>query len=310
MKCGINPMYKILASIKLRKGANMDLKQLGYFIAIAEEGSISAAAKKLHISQPPLSHQLKLLENELGVKLIERGARHVTLTDAGTLLYKRANSILDLTNAAVKELDDFSEMLSGTLRLGTTSSSGPALLEKRTVEFSAAYPEVHFEVHEGNTFQLIELLASGIIEIAIIRTPFHAENTNSFSLESEPMIAIGNEKFFSEPEKESVTLKELQESPLIIYRRFEKLILSACKSTGFKPIIFCKNDDARTSLMWADAGLGIAIVPQSMAPYQKGEYSVYKVIDDQSLRTQVTAIWRNDRTLSSVAKSFLEIFKQ
>lgn len=288
----------------------MDLKQLGYFVAIAEEGSISAAAKKLHISQPPLSHQLKMMENELGVKLIERGARHIALTGAGVILYKRANYILDLADAAMKELDDFGEMLSGTLRLGTTSSSGPALLEKRMVEFSGAYPDVHFEIHEGNTFQLLELLGSGVIEIAIARTPFHAENTDSFGLESEPMIAVGDEKFFTESEKEDIPLKKLQGKPLIIYRRFEKLILSACKAAGFKPLIFCKNDDARTSLMWADAGLGIAIVPRSMAPYRKSGHSVMKVIQEQSIHTQVTAIWRNDRNLSSVAKSFLEIFQK
>jgi LysR family transcriptional regulator, salicylic acid-responsive activator of bsdBCD len=288
----------------------MDLKQFGYFVAIAEEGSISAAAKKLHISQPPLSHQLKLMENELGVKLVERGARRVTLTDAGIILYKRANHILELTDAAIKELDDFSEKLSGTLRLGTTSSSGPALLKKRMVEFCEACPDVHFEIHEGSTFQLIELLGSGVIEIAIARTPFHAENTDSYGLESEPMIAVANREYFAESGKERIALKDLQGSPLIIYRRFEKLILSSCKSAGFKPTIFCMNDDARTSLMWADAGLGVAIVPQSMASYRKDEQSMFKVVKDQSIQTQVTAIWRNDRQLSSVAKSFLEVFQK
>ncbi len=293
----------------------MDIKQLGYFVAIAEEGSISAAARKLHISQPPLSHQLKLLETELGVVLIERGARRIKLTEAGVILYKRANSILELSDATVRELDDFGEKLNGTLRLGTTSSSGPALLKKRMGDFSAAYPDVHFEIYEGNTFQLIELLASSVIEIAIARTPFHAENTNYFALESEPMIAVGNKKFFMGMEGDRIQLKELQSKPFIIYRRFEKLILSACKSNGFKPIIFCLNDDARTSLMWANAGLGVAIVPQSMGPYSVDTYlgngdCDCKIIADRSIQSQVTAIWRSDRYLSSAAKSFLEIFRK
>ncbi|HEX3039197.1 MAG TPA: LysR family transcriptional regulator [Caproiciproducens sp.] len=287
----------------------MDLKQFGYFVAIAEEGSISAAAKKLHISQPPLSQQLKTMENELGVKLVERGARRITLTDAGVLLYKRANSILEMTDAAMKELEDYSERLSGTLRLGATSSSGPALLNRRMKVFSGAHPDVHFEIHEGNTFQLIELLGNGLIEIAIARTPFHAENTDSYGLKSEPLIAVADRKFFEGLDGEAVSLRKLQNSPLIIYRRFEKLILSACKQSEFKPVIFCKNDDARTSLMWADAGLGIAIVPQSMAPYRQNGQTAFKVLKDPSLRTQVTAIWRNDRPLSSVAKGFLEVFQ-
>ncbi len=293
----------------------MDIKQLGYFVAIAEEGSISAAARKLHISQPPLSHQLKLLENELGVKLIERGARRIQLTDAGVILYKRANSILELSDTAMREMNDFGEKLNGTLRLGTTSSSGPALLKKRMVNFSAACPGIHFEIHEGNTFQLIELLAGGVIEIAIARTPFHAENTDFFALKSEPMIAVGNKKFFSELKSSEIPLKDLQSKPLIIYRRFEKLILSACKSAGFKPFVFCMNDDARTSIMWANAGLGIAIVPQSMEPYSIDSYlgnggCDCRVITEPGIQSQVAAIWRNDRSLSSAAKQFLKFFQE
>ncbi|HEX2985732.1 MAG TPA: LysR family transcriptional regulator [Caproiciproducens sp.] len=286
----------------------MDLKQLGYFVAIAEEGSISAAAKKLHISQPPLSQQLKLLETELGVKLVERGARRATLTDAGTLLYKRASTILGLADAAVRELEDFGEKPFGMLRLGTTSSSGPALLKRRITQYAAVCPGVRFEIHEGNTFQLIELLANGTIDVAVARTPFHAENTDHFALESEPMIACGQKTFFAGLQDERISLKDLKGRPVILYRRFEKLILSACKAEGFKPNVYCLNDDARTSLMWANAGLGVAIVPQSMQPYAHGCAS--RVLAERSIQSQVTAIWRNDRYLPAAAKTFLEVFKK
>ena len=288
-------------------GESVELKQLEYFVAIAEEGSISAAAKKLHISQPPLSHQLKLLENELGQKLAERGARRIRLTDAGALLYRRASRILELSETAVRELEDLGVKPSGTLRMGTTSSSGPALLGRRMAEYAASYPDVRFELREGNTFQLIDLLASGEIEVAIARTPFHAEKTEHFVLESEPMIAAGNAGFLTEFPEDRMPLAGLEGKPLILYRRFEKMILAACKSAGFKPDIFCMNDDARTSLMWANAGLGVAVVPQSMHAYAEG---VCKVIDEKSIQSQVAAIWRSDRYLSSAAKSFLEIFQK
>ncbi|WP_457945293.1 LysR family transcriptional regulator [Caproiciproducens sp. LBM24188] len=283
----------------------MDLKQLAYFAAIVEEGSISAAAKKLHISQPPLSHQLKLLENELGQKLVERGARQVRLTDAGAILYRRAHSLLELADTTVRELEDLAEKPNGTLRLGTTSSSGPALLGWRVTEYAKAYPGVRFEIREGNTFQLIDLLASGDIEVAVARTPFYAEKTNHIELESEPMIAAGNARYFSGLPGESVFLKDLAEKPLILYRRFEKMILAACKAAGFRPNVYCLNDDARTSLMWANAGLGIAIVPQSMRSYADG---VCRVIADTNMTSRVVAIWRGDRYLSSAAKCFLEVF--
>ncbi len=288
----------------------MDLKRLTYFVAICEEGSISAAAKKLHISQPPLSHQLQLLETELGVKLVERGARHVTLTDAGVILYKRAGNILELADAAARELGEYGEKMKGTLRLGVTSSSFLPLLDPRITEYAKLYPEVNFELHEGNTFQIIELLAGGVIEIAVIRTPFHAENTSWFSLEKEPMIAVGDRKYFSSAQDVRISLESLKSKPLIIYRRYEKLIVSACKAAGFQPDIFCLNDDSRTTLMWANAGLGIAVVPYSMDSFYRSPHCLCKIIDSPVMETQITATWRNDRTLSAAAKSFLTVFKK
>nr|WP_319488515.1 LysR family transcriptional regulator [uncultured Caproiciproducens sp.] len=288
----------------------MDLKRLEYFMAISEEGSISAAAKKLHISQPPLSHQLQLLESELGVKLVERGARHVMLTDAGVILYKRAGNILEMADAAARELGEYGEKMKGTLRMGATSSSGPPLLGSRMIEFTKMYPEVNFELHEGNTFQMIELLTGGVIEIAVIRTPFHAENTAWYSLEKEPMIAVGNQRYFDSPDCGHILLEDLRNKPLIIYRRYEKLILSACKAAGFQPSIFCLNDDSRTALMWANAGLGIAVTPYSMVSFYRSPECLCKIIDNHNLETQITAIWRSDRPLSAVAKSFLTVFKK
>ncbi|MBW7573280.1 LysR family transcriptional regulator [Caproiciproducens faecalis] len=288
----------------------MDLKRLEYFVAICEEGSISAAAKKLHISQPPLSHQLQLLETELGVKLVERGARHITLTDAGVILYKRAGNILELADAAARELGEYGEKMKGTLRLGATSSSFLPLLDPRITEYTKLYPEVNFELHEGNTFQMIELLAGGVIEIAVIRTPFHAENTAWYSLNKEPMIAVGDQKYFYNTENSCIRLEDLKNKPLIIYRRYEKLILSAFRAAGFRPDVFCLNDDSRTTLMWANAGLGVAVVPYSMESFYRSPSCLCKTIDSPLMETQITAIWRSDRALSSVAKSFLAVFKR
>jgi glycine/serine hydroxymethyltransferase len=116
----------------------MNIKQLRYFIAIAENSSISAAAKKLGISQPPLSAQLQLLEKEFGVRLLERGPRSISLTDAGRMLYRRAISIVALSDAAQKDMADYCSGLQGTLRLGTVSSCGTALMSGRLVAFKEA----------------------------------------------------------------------------------------------------------------------------------------------------------------------------
>ena len=243
----------------------MDIRQLLYFTTIAEEGSISAAAKKLHLSQPPLSYQMKLLEEELHLPLIERSARGIALTEAGRVLYKRAQGILELSELTRKEMLAMASGFTGTLHIGTVSSSGASLLGWRIPAFHQKYPQIGFAIHEGNTFELMEMLESGLIELAIVRTPFHNDQLNCLYLSPEPMIAAGAASFFPAgmPSGQPISLELLGHAPVILYRRFEKILLSLCEQKGITPQVFCIADDARTTLMWAEAGLGVAVVPQS-----------------------------------------------
>lgn len=286
----------------------MDIKQLTYFIAIAEEGTITQAANKLHMAQPPLSTQLRLLEDELGVKLIERGARKIKLTDAGKILYKRAKHILEITTSTEKEIEEFRKGIQGTLRLGTISSSGAVLLSKRIIDFNKKYPNIKFEIHEGNTYELIEKLNSGIIEVGIVRTPFNSKNFECLFLEAEPMAAVMSENYNFETTTDEIFLEDLKHIPLIIYRRFEKILLGEFQNLGIEPDVFCINDDARTTILWARAGLGIGIVPKSAINFGLMDNIKYKEINNNTLRTQISAIWIKERYLSMAAKKFLEFF--
>ena len=287
----------------------MDIRQLRYFLAIAEEEQITGAAKRLNMAQPPLSQQLKLLEDELGVKLVERGSRKLQLTEAGHLLRNRAEQILELTEVTTKELKDFNEGISGTLTIGAVSSSGATLLPEPISSFRKKYPGINFEVWEGNTYRVLEILNSGVIEIGIVRTPFNIENYESIHLPSEPMVAAYSSKFHWKNDEASISLDELSDMPLIIYRRFEKLIKECCDKAGFEPTILCKNDDARTTLLWAEAEMGIAVVPKGALKLINSSNLMYKEIKEPSLETQIAAIWIKGRYLSTAAKHFLEGFK-
>lgn len=286
----------------------MDIKQLKYFYVIAEEGQITSAAKKLHMAQPPLSYQLKALEDELGVKLVERGSRNIKLTDAGLILYKRAEQILSLTKSTVDELKDFTQGTHGTLSIGTVSSSGAALLDSRLSIFHEKYPFINFEIHEGNTFELLEYLHKGLIEIAIVRTPFNNSGVNSIFLSEEPMVAA-MVKDFDWTDSKKIDITDLKDKPLIFYRRFERLILKICEDHNFEPTVFCKNDDARTSLLWAKSGLGIAIVPKSAIKLIGASNIIYKEINNKALSTQIAVIWSKTGYLSSSGKNFLKLFQ-
>lgn len=286
----------------------MDIKQLKYFLTIVEEGNITLAAKKLNMAQPPLSQQLKNLESELGVKLIERGSRHIELTDAGVILKDRAEQILALSDSTINEINDFKKGFKGTLSIGTVSSSGSILLNHKISDFRENYSGVKFEIYEGNTFKILELLNRGIIELGVVRTPFNSSKFQCKYTENEPMIAVMSKCYCFKIEKPYVTIKDLKEKPLIIYRRFEQLIRETCLEQGFEPEIFCKNDDARTTLLWANAGLGIGIVPKSAFGLVGNDNLIYKEIKDDKLMTQVSAIWLKDKYISSIAQKFIEYF--
>ena len=290
----------------------MDIRQLLYFTTIAEEGSISAAAKKLHLSQPPLSYQMKLLEEELHLPLIERSARGIALTEAGRVLYKRAQGILELSELTRKEMLAMASGFTGTLHIGTVSSSGASLLGWRIPAFHQKYPQIGFAIHEGNTFELMEMLESGLIELAIVRTPFRNDQLNCLYLSPEPMIAAGAASFFPAgmPSGQPISLELLGHAPVILYRRFEKILLSLCEQKGITPQVFCIADDARTTLMWAEAGLGVAVVPQSAYRIMPHHNMVYGELSEEDLHTRIAAVCKKGCSLSWAAQQFLEIFAQ
>ncbi|MCR5439890.1 MAG: LysR family transcriptional regulator [Selenomonas sp.] len=283
----------------------MDLKQLNYFLTVVTEQQITAAAKKLHMAQPPLSQQMKLLEEELGTQLFKRGPHRIALTDAGRLLARRAQQMLDMADSTTREIADLCQGLRGTLSIGTISSSGSILLSQGLQDFHKEFRDVHFEIHDANTYQLIELLEQGIIEIGIVRTPFNASQFHCEYLNSEPMAVAMTGQLDWCPDRTSIQLAELAKRPLIVYRRFNQLLADAFTAQSIQPEIYCRNDDARTTVLWANAGLGIALAPLSAMKLAAHENLHIKTIEEPSLETKIAVIWRRDTYLSHIGQKFL-----
>lgn len=283
----------------------MDLKQLHYFMTIVEEQQITAAARKLNMTQPPLSHQMKLLEKELGTQLFKRGSQCIELTEAGRLLVRRAQQLLDMAENTIREIDELGQSLQGTLSIGTISSSGSILLSPGMQKFHREYSGVHFEIHDANTYQLIEELEKGIIEIGIVRTPFNTSAFNCQFLNTEPMAAVMTADLDWCPQRERITVAELNKRPLIIYRRFQQLLQEVFAQKQAAPEIYCRNDDARTTILWANAGLGIGIAPLSAVELAAHDQLHIKIIDEPALETQIAAVWRQHTSLSRIGREFL-----
>ncbi len=284
----------------------MDLKQLEYFVTTVKEGNISKAAQRLHISQPPLSTQLKLLEEELGVILFDRGARSIRLTDAGKIFFDRAASILNMADSAVKEMHDLRLDGKGTLRLGLISSAGPYIMEKIKT-FHIEHPDIIFQVYEANTYELIELIHSGVIEVSALRTPFNKEGLEIKYIHSEAVAAIGKESFF-EGMADEIYLEELKEKPLIIYRRWQNIIIGIFKEKGLYPHILCINDDARTTLQWAKEGMGIGLLPEYLCNENKDGIVKRRILAGNTLDTELAVVRKKGKgsITSKIAEEFMK----
>jgi len=285
----------------------MDIKQLRYFQVIAEERQITRAAQRLHMAQPPLSQQLKLLEEELGVKLVERGNRGVALTGAGRLLCNRGEQIIELLDTTVKELKELNEGYTGALSIGAVASSGTTFLPCRILKLHKQYPNINFQLWEGDTYRILELLNTGIIEIGIVRTIFDSDIYNSVSLAKEPMVVAMCREWNYGEQADQVGMKELADKPLLLHRSNEPMIVECCHKHGFEPQILCRGDDVRSLLVWADAGLGLAIVPKSAVGLVSGNNLIYKEIIESSLEIKKAVIWLKNRYLSATTKNFLEM---
>ncbi len=278
----------------------MDIKQLYYFVTVVNEGNISAAAKKLHMSQPPLSTQIHRLEDELGCVLFERGARKIQLTEAGHMLYSRALTLIDMSDIITKELRDYSSGTKGVLRLGIVSSVEEAALELWIEGFHKKYPDIAFEISEANTYEMLDMLRSNLLEIAFIRTPFFSNDMDMLEMRSEHMYAVGSDEFIHGGD--SITVGELARLPLIIYKRWESIFKNIFSDEGLRANIVCLNEDARTTAAWAARGMGVGILPESALSMAKGMKSLR--IDDARFNTEIYMTAHKNTYRSSIAAGF------
>lgn len=285
----------------------MDIRQLRYFVTIVEEGTISAAARKLHISQPPLSQQMSLLEDEFNVTLFTRGARQITLTETGTMLYRYATKILELEDAASDELRSLSSGRKGTIRIGFVSSCDTGYLYDGLRLFHTENPDVHFKVREGNTYQLLDLLDRGTIELALVRTPFLDNGLDVVELQPAAIHAVGTAEAMHGLPDHDISVKELAGTPLIVYKRWEKIIRAAFDKENARPDIFCVCDDSRTCLAWAASNLGVAMVPGSIL-HLYPNLSVRRM-QEEELRTTICIVKKKDAILTKSAEALYEQFR-
>ena len=284
----------------------MNLRQLEYFMAIAEEHQLTAAARRLHITQPPLSYELASLEKELGTKLVVRGPRSTELTDAGKLLYVRAAQIVDATNSAQHEVKSFAAGLRGTLSVGVASSCNNLMPSAMMQSFLGTHPEVTFDLYEGDTPHILDMLEAGTVEVGVARTPFLVGEFECLYKKPEPLVAIMPQESVYGKAPDHVSLEELSLAPIIVDRCLKQLVSNVFNARGLTLKVICTTEDVRTTLEWATRKLGVGLLPHSCITDTKGV--TIKTIDCEKFSTKLAVVWRRGRYLSPLVENFVRLF--
>lgn len=291
-------------------GKNIGIKDMRAFFAIVEEGNISHAAQRLGIAQPALSRQMKHLEENMGVKLFERGSRRIRLTEAGQLLYGRVESILGMVDGTVREIKEIGNGSKGVIRIGTITTSGAMILPDLIAEFRKAYPDVTFEIWEAEGARIIELLDSRLIEIAITRTQVDNLTYELRVLPNEPLVMVMNSENICGADDDTIKLEELKDQPLIIPLRWKSNFIAACQKLNFEPNIICVSDSIVQDLLMVKNNLGVAMIPFSGKRLLSDGDLIYKRIVEPEVTTHTVLAWRKNQTLSTACKNFIELFEK
>ena len=260
----------------------MELRQLRYFVAVAEERHFGRAAKRLRLSQPPLSAQIKGLEEELGVKLFQRSTRQVALTDAGRTFLERAKGILEAVEEAKEAAKGADEGVRGRLEIGFISSATLGLLPPAIRLFRERFGGVEIELRELTSAQQIDALYAGEIRVGLVRLPLRAPGLRFEPLQEESFLVALPSGHPLEA-LESVPLEAMVDQPLIFFTRqlmpsLHAQIVELFQRVGAFPNVVQHAVHLQTIVGLVASDVGLAILPEPAERLSR-EGVVYRSLD-------------------------------
>ncbi|WP_098749395.1 LysR family transcriptional regulator [Paenibacillus sp. EZ-K15] len=294
----------------------MDIRQLRYFLTIAQEGQITRAAKQLNMEQPPLSRQLKLMEEELGVLLFERSGKQLQLTHAGELLQNRAASLLNQFNETLTEVKEIHAGIRGMLSIGAVVSC-ISLLPQRIQIFRQQYPEVTFKIREGDHSLLADQLDKRNIELAVTRLPFESsfgpERYAVRPLPSDPFVAVLPSSWENVSSHSEISMRELAEYPFLSLKTDQTIgmherVIQEFKRGELEPHVICECSSVAIIVALVAEGIGATILPESVM----SSFAIPNIrtlsITSADFQSDVGIVWLRDHVLSNRARHFLATF--
>lgn len=285
----------------------MEIRVLEYFLMVAQEENITKAADKLHITQPTLSRQLKQLEGELGVKLLQRGKRKVTLTQNGILMKRKAQEIVALSEKAKSQFSRENVCLSGQISIGCGEVSNVALLSKTIAQFQTVYPEVVFDLYSAVADDIVVRLENGLDDLGVVSEPFDVSNYGFLRMRKNDKWGIYVPKNHPLAQKKRVISEDLAETSLIVPKR----ILVRNEISGWfgeqeKNLnIVATYNLLHNAMIMVENHIGIGICMKSVIENENLKF----VPLSPRLDTGSILIWKKYRDLTPSVKMFIEYIK-
>ena len=287
----------------------MNLQYLYNYVTIVEEGSLTAASKKLRVAQPALSNQVKALEQKYGTRLFFRGSRRLELTDAGMILYQKAKGICEIEQEAQSEIISGFSGQQGMLRVGVTPSVAHGKLTDVLLDFAQKYPQIEIKYLEAGPMDLCKMLQNGIIEVAVLKTMGELpENVHVIATADAPTVALYDPKtgLLDQVIGDTVTIEQLSGVPLAMEEQYLHSAQNAFKQKGAELFLKALSSSPYVSAKIAVAGLAVALVSAHVASSGKLAGLTAKPIrDGEALSARYCLLAQRGNYRSQVVNNFL-----
>ena len=285
----------------------MELRQLEYFVAVAEDANFTRAAERLHVAQPGVSAQIKQLERELGLPLLDRTGRAVTLTEAGEAVLPFARAALTAVAGSKQVVDELTGLLKGKVAIGTITSCPAIAIADMIDGFHRAHPDIEITLQQDNSDRLVSAVRQGGLDLAVIAlsasTSYPGVALKTFVDEQMVAVVGDDDPFVTE---ESLPIKAFSTRPLISLppgTGIRSCLDEACALAGFAPRIAFEANDPTMVMQLARRGLGVAFLPTSMAA-GPGLHAI--AVASPALRGQLALAWRADGPISPAATALVD----
>lgn len=288
----------------------MELRVLQYFLAVAREENISAAAQSLHLTQPTLSRQIKEMEEELGKPLIVRGNRKITLTEDGMLLRKRAEEILDLVGRTEKEIKQPNETLSGDIYIGTGETDGIRQIARTANQLQKDYPDIHFHIVSGDAADVCEHLDKGLLDFGILLGDIDKLKYNYLKLPMKDTWGVLMQCNSPLATKCAISPEDLWNKPLILSRQIKNksdLYHWLQKDPTELHTVATYNLIYNASLM-VDEGMGYAFTLDKLINTTNSNLCFRPL--NPKLELEMYLVWKKSQTFSKAAELFMEYLQK